>query len=245
MTTELDLAQKLFEAQKDGRHDVDAALLSSVDRDTAYRIQTRVMDMLGEQPALVKTAIAPDGVGIVAPIFASRVGQSGSFQIPSTNITGLEVEVGLVLGRDLDSATAASDPAAITDAISHYFVGVEICGTRYIDRTIATPAAGLADYLSAHGYVINPKHREFGADIDNFDVALEFAGKTIFAGPAKHSFGTVLASLVAYAKNQHPAYPLRAGGVVTTGSMCGLVPVSGTGRAVATFGIHTVEFDIV
>ena len=93
--------------------------------------------------------------------------------------------------------------------------------------------------------MINPKNREFGADIENYDVSLEFAGKQIFAGPAKHTFGTVLASLVAYAKNQHPAFPLRAGGVVTTGSLCGLVPISGTGRAVATFGIHTVEFDIV
>ena len=38
MTTELDLAQQLFEAQQDGRQDVDAAPFSTLDRAAAYRI---------------------------------------------------------------------------------------------------------------------------------------------------------------------------------------------------------------
>ena len=54
MTTELDLAQQLFEAQQDGRQDVDATPFSTLDRAAAYRIQARVLDMLGEKPALLK-----------------------------------------------------------------------------------------------------------------------------------------------------------------------------------------------
>ena len=80
---------------------------------------------------------------------------------------------------------------------------------------------------------------------DNFDVSLEFNGKQIHAGPARHSFGTVLASFVAYARAQYSAYPLRAGTIVTTGSLCGLVPVSGPGHAVARFGNHEVILDLI
>ena len=55
----------------------------------------------------------------------------------------------------------------------------------------------------------------------------------------------MLASLAAYADSQLPAHPLRAGTIVTTGSMCGLVPTSGTGHVVATLGDQRIEFDIV
>lgn len=245
MPTELDLAQLLFEAQKDGRADVDAALFAGLDRDGAYRVMLRVMDMLGEKPAMLKTAIGPDGQGMAAPICASRVGHSGVLTLPADRVVGLEVEVGLVLGRDLDTHTARHDPASITDAVDHYFVGIEICGTRYVDRKLAGAWGGLADSMTAYGYAINPRHREFGADIDGFDLTLDAGGRQVFNGPAKHSFGTVLASFEAYAKNQHPDLPLKAGGIVTTGSLCGLVPTGAVGHVMAKCGTHVVELDLV
>ena len=242
---ELALAQTLFDAQMDGTSTVDATRYAHLDVEAAYRVAMRVMDMIGETPALLKTAIAPGGIGIAAPIFRSRVGESGAFTLSSPSIVGLEVEVGLVLGRDLDTHTARTDPASITDAVSHYFVGIEVCGTRFADRSKAGIFGGLADNLTAYGYVINPRHREFGADLEGFEVSLDFGGSQVFSGPAKNGFGSVLASYEAYAKNQHPAMPLKAGTVVTTGSLCGLVPVSGKGHAQARLGTHIVEFDIV
>lgn len=240
-----DLAQQLAAAHKAGQHNVDAKPYSELDRSDAFAVQLRVMQLLGETPGLYKTAIAPDGVGAVAPIYRSRFGQSGSFKLPSTNVTGLELEVGLVLDRDLDEATARADEIDIVEAIDYYFVGIEICGTRYVDRSIAGFNGGLADGMSALGYVMNPVHRESGAEIDDFEVMLDFAGKRIHAAPAKHSFGTVLASLVAYAKNQRPDFPLKAGTIITTGSLCGLVPIAGTGHVVGQLGSYSVEFDIV
>lgn len=244
MPTELDLAQHLFEAQMDGHGSVDATLFAGLDRDSAYRVMLRVMDMLGERPGMLKTAIGPDGQGMAAPIFASRVGESGPFSLPASRIVGLEVEVGLVVGRDLDTHTARHDPASITDAVDYYFVGVEVCGSRYIDRKLAGTWGGLADSMTAFGYVINPKHREFGADIAGYELSLDAGDRQIFNGPAKHGFGTVLASFEAYAKNQHPDLPLKAGTIVTTGSLCGLVPTNTAGHVVAKLGTHVVEFDL-
>lgn len=242
MPNEATLIQQLVDAQRAGTHPVDAAAYSGLDREAAYRVQHGVMVALGETPGLYKTAVAPDGTGAVAPIFASRVGHSGSLKLPLASIVGLEVEVGVVLAKDVSNGTSDID---LVEAISHYFVGMEVCGTRYVDRSKAGFDGGLADSMAAYGYVINPAEREPGADLDNFDVTLEFAGKQIYSAPAKHGFGSVLASLVAYAKAQRPEYPLKAGTIITTGSVCGLVPTSGTGHAVATLGNHRVEFDIV
>ena len=244
MPTETDLTQQLIEAQRAGRHDLDAVPYSTIDRAAAYRMQVATMAALGEAPALLKTIIAPDGIGTCAPIYRSRVGNSGAFQLSSPTITGLEVEVGLVLANDLSSEAANRDDIDIIEAISHYFVGIEVCGTRYADRSLSGANGGLADNASAYGYVIDPAHRDAGADIENYDVHLEFAGKQIWSAPGKHSFGTVLNSFIAYAKAQHPAFPLKAGTVVTTGSLCGLVPTSGTGHVVGRLGNHAVSFDI-
>lgn len=242
MLSEATLIQQLVEAQRAGTSSVDAVAYSTLDREAAYRVQHGVMLALGEKPGMYKTAVAPDGTGAIAPIYASRVGESGSFQLPLANIIGLEVEVGVVLAKDVPNGT---DDIDLVEAISHYFVGLEVCGTRYVDRSKAGFDGGLADSMAAYGYVINPAEREPGADLDNFDVTVEFNGQQIYAAPAKHGFGTVLASLVAYAKAQRPEYPLKAGTIITTGSVCGLVPTSGTGHAVAVLGNHRVEFDIV
>jgi 2-keto-4-pentenoate hydratase len=240
-----DLAHQLAEANKADRHDVDAKPYSQLDRDTALAVQLRVMQLLGQTPGLLKTAVAPDGVGVCAPIFASKFGQSGSFRLQSANITGLELEVGLVLDRDLDIETARRDEIDIVEAIDYYFVGIEICGTRYVDRSLAGFNGGLADGMSSLGYVMNPRHRDLGAEIDDFGVQLSLDGVNVHSAPARHSFGTVLKSFIAYAKNQNPAFPLKAGTIVTTGSLCGLVPISGTGHVTGQLGSYTVEFDIV
>lgn len=242
MSTELDLAQQLFEANKDGGQSLDATPFSALDRAAAYRVQTRVLDMLGDTPKMLKTAVHADGAGVVAPIL--RLDQSGNARLPASRLIGLEVEVGIVLARDITSAEAVDEIEAV-EAIDHYFVGVEVCGTRYKDRALAGPTGGLADNMSAFAYVIDPVPRDLGADIDGFDVTIEFAGQRIYTAAAKHGFGTVLASYLAYARNQHPAYPLKAGTIITTGSLCGLVPVSGTGHVAAGLGAHIIQFDIV
>jgi 2-keto-4-pentenoate hydratase len=242
MSTELDLAQQLFEANKDGSQSLDATPFSVLDRAAAYRVQTRVLDMLGDTPKMMKTAVHADGAGVVAPIL--RLDQSGNARLPASRLIGLEVEVGIVLARDITSAEAVDEIEAV-EAIDHYFVGVEVCGTRYKDRALAGPTGGLADNMSAFAYVIDPVPRDLGADIDGFDVTIEFAGQRIYTAPAKHGFGTVLASYLAYARNQHPAYPLKAGTIITTGSLCGLVPVSGAGHVAAGLGAHIIQFDIV
>ena len=119
---------------------VDPSPYASLDRAGAYAVHLAVVDALGEPIGMLKTAVHPDGVGAAAAIFASRVGRSPSFRLPSATVVGLEVEIGAVLARDVTSS------ADIPAAIDHYFLGVEICGTQgHRPREAAGPSAVLAD----------------------------------------------------------------------------------------------------
>ena len=239
--SDAELIDRLVTASRGATSDVGPAAYSEIDRTTAYRLQAGVRAALGETVAMLKTGIHADGVGVAAPIYASKVGNA-PFSLSAAGAIGLEVEVGMVLGRGLPPDTIV-DSAAVVRAIDHYFLGVEICGTRYRDRKAAGPNGSLADNMSGLGYAIGP--RRAGSIIAGLEVRLEFVGKTIYSGPAKHAFGDVLASLVAYANSQRPEYPLKAGTIVTTGSMCGLVPASGPGHVVASLGDQSMEFDLV
>lgn len=241
MTTETDLVQQLVAAQRASSRSVDQDAFAAVDRAAAYRIQAATMEALGTSPAMFKVAVAADGTGTIAPIFAGRVGDSGKLKLSSASVTGLEVEVGVVLARDLPPG---SERAAVEAAIGRYYMGIEICGTRYVDRKKATYDGTLADSLSAFGYVIDPASWERGADLTGVEVELAFDGATLFSGPAKNPFGGVLDSLIAYARLAPQPYPLTAGTIVTTGTLCGLVAVPGAGKAVARMGGHTVEVEL-
>lgn len=242
---EHDLAQQLAGAHREGRHDVDPASYARLDRVGAYAVQSKVRDLLGEGVGAIKVAVAPDGTGLVAPIFASRVGASGSVRLPAANVVGLEVEIAAVLGRDIDAGLVAQGDDAMLGAIDHFVLGLEICGSRFPDRTAAGAEGGLADGMSSLGYVYATQTWTGGLELAGSEVVLEFGGKQIYAAPARHSFGTVLASFFAYARTPRPELPLRKGLLVTTGSLCGLVPVSGTGRAVGRFGGQSVEVELV
>ena len=243
MSSEDDLIRLLSDGQRTGARTIDATTLSDLDRGAAYRVLAATQSALGEVAGMLKTAVHPDGVGVAAPIYASRVGRSPDFALPAERVVGLEFEVGLVLANDIPNNPKIAE-AEVIPAIDHFFTGIEVVGTRYVDRKVASPAAGLADNMSAFGYVIGPRYSR-GTAIASLDVTLELAGRQIYAGPAKHGFGTVLASLVAYARAQQPGMPLAAGTVITTGSLCGLVLTSGAGHVVGRLGDETVELDLL
>lgn len=236
-----DFIGRLVAAHRDGVNTVDAQPFGQLDREAAYRVQSGVVASLGRAVAMLKAAVHPDGVGVASPILAPNVGAAPGFMLASRTVIGVEVEVGLVLARDI---APGADAAAVLAAVDHWFLGVEICATRYADRSVGGPTGGLADSQAAYGYVIGPK-RAAGTQIEGLDVTVSFEGKELYKAPAKHGFGSVMASVDAYAKHQRPDMPLKAGTIITTGSMCGLVPTGGPGHVVAGFGGQTVEFDLV
>jgi len=125
--TEAEMIASLADGHRRGMHTVDGGPFSALDRAAAYRIQSGVMNAIGAEVGMLKTAIQTDHVGVAAPIFAANVGRNG-FRLPVANVLGLEVEVGVVLGKDVGPE---DDVAA---AVDHYFTGVEVVGSRFVDR---------------------------------------------------------------------------------------------------------------
>ena len=162
------------------------------------------------------------------------------FRLPQGNVVGVEVEVGIVLKHDLPGAATEAGLRAVID---HYFLGVEICGTRYTDRKAGTPMTALADNMSSLGYAIGPRRAD--DTIADLPVRVSFNGREVYAAPSKHGFGTVLGSVIAYSAHQQPHLPLAAGTIITTGSMCGLVRTDGPGHVTGCLGDQSLEFDIV
>jgi 2-keto-4-pentenoate hydratase len=241
MSTEAELVQQLTEAQRSGTQPVDATALAGVDRAAVYRFQQSVMAALGEHAGMYKVWTNAEGDAAIAPIYASRIGDSGAVKVPSATVTGLEVEVGVVLSRDLP---AGSDRRAVDASLGRFFMGIEICGTRVADRSKASLEGGFADNMSAFGYAFDTRDWEHGAAADGKEIILTFKGAPIWAGPARHGFGGVLNAVYAYAALPRQPYPLTAGTILTTGSLCGLVPTKGPGRGVARMGGHTVEVEL-
>jgi 2-keto-4-pentenoate hydratase len=239
---EAELTARLVAAQRDSSPSVDPTPYIDLSRDSAHEIQDGVNAALDRPVGMLKTAVHPDGVGVVAPIPAQQVGRAPRFHLSARGVAGLEVEVGVVLARDVPMV-AGLDEATVRAAIDDFFLGVEVCGSRYSDRTRAGLMGSLADNMSSYGYVIGPR-RALGDAIEGLEVRLVFGGAEIYAAPVQHGFGTVLASIVAYARAQRAAYPLRAGTIITTGSLCGLVPTSGGGHVEAHLGSDSLAFEL-
>ena len=242
MTTEAELSSHLIAAHRAAASEVDPSLYADLDIASAFRIQAAVMAGLGESVGMLKTAVSPDGVGVAAPIFAAHVGEAGTLQLPAATVVGIEVEVAAVLKSDI--AADATD-GEILAAIDHYVAGIEICGTRFTDRSKASYAGGLADSMSAFGYGYTTEPRAARDAIEGVEIVVRFKGEELYRAPAKHGFGAVNTSLLAYARNQQAHMPLKAGMIVTTGSLCGLVPSSGPGRVEVALGDQTIALDLI
>lgn len=242
VTNESELVQQLVDAQRSGGKSlVDPEKLAHLDFEAGYRISIAQKEALGESTNMYKTIILKTGGGVAGPIFASRVGHSPDYVFPAGyNIKGIEYEVGVELARDIGPDENLSEEE-FGKAVSHYFVGIEIVGSRLAPTPTGekpSMAVQLADHFSALGYVLGAK---CSRDVDvsgGLTVSLEVDGKEFHRQVAVQPFGTVLATAVAYAKSQHPGLPLKAGTQLTTGALSGCVPLpeGAKGVVVGRFG---------
>lgn len=197
------------------------AELDALPVDQAPAVQLAVMQRLGEVAPASKVAINREGRAVIAPMFGSRFVESGS-ALPMAGATGLEVEIAVRLGRDL------APGMDLLSAIDGFFVGVELIGPRLANHRQAGLGAFLADNLVSNGYAINRSVPwSHGPDI-GFSVVVEVDGRKVHDAPALNPFGGVLVALGAYLQAPFDCHgALRAGHMITTGTLCGVIPISG------------------
>jgi 2-keto-4-pentenoate hydratase len=244
MTDEAWLARQLAEVLRAKKTGVDSAPYRDLDFSAALRVQALVQKMSGEDVVAAKVAVPVGYPAMGTPIPGSMVSTEGKAVVSARLVEGIEVEVAVVLGRDLTPAIAEQGEDAVVETIDRFIVGVELVGSRFSDRLSAGLMAELADNLSSAGYVTDLQ-REWthGTDLTNAEVEVTLNDKVLYSAPAKHVFGDVLRSLVAYARQPTASLPLRAGLIVTTGTLCGLINIPDSGRVVASLADHAINLD--
>ena len=213
-------------------HESPPAMLAGLplpaDYAAAMAVQAEVAGALKAKVAGWKVAIRPDGVAVAAPLFDHLVSTAHTWPVAVAGLMGIEVEIGLRLARDLPPRPGVlytrADIVAASDQI---FIGIEIVSTRLTDHGNAPFPLVLADNLANGAYVIGDVLATWdGLDLGNLMTRLRFDGVEVHAKRGGHGNGDPLTPVIAYANR--PLDHLggfRAGQIVTTGTLCGLVPV--------------------
>ncbi|WP_139317468.1 hypothetical protein [Rhizobium oryziradicis] len=207
---------------------MEAQRLNGMSVAQAFDVQNAVMHQLKQSATTFKIALRKDGTAVGAPIFINRSIVDGeTIAISDTGYTGIEFELAVVLKSDITASMAADGAEGILPAIERFIFGFEICATRFSDPQTADENAQLADNMSNSAFVAGNEDWAGGVDIDGADLMISANGETIFAAQAKHPFGGVLAPILAYAlADDDKIGLLKAGNIVTTGSLCGLLKAS-------------------
>ncbi len=232
------LADALLMARKTGVL-LDLTTFSSVARDEAMAVQVAVMQQLGDTAPASKVALATDETAIAAPLFSTVVATSGANLVrPPTGFSGLEVEIAIRLRKDLTPEMGAQGPGALLENIEAAFVGIELLGSRLIDPKLHDPNFFLADNLGNAAYVLHAKHPwTAGMDVQGLPLEVKLDGELVYSAPARHPFGGVLVALERYAAAPNDLYGCcKAGHLITTGTLCGVVPLGQASSVAVNFG---------
>jgi 2-keto-4-pentenoate hydratase len=198
----------------------------------AYAVQAEVMRLLGVKPQGCKMALR-DGQILSAPLLSA----SPSDRFPFEPGLRLEAELGLVLGRDLPVRPQPYARADILEAIAGVSLAAEFIRSRYKGGAQGRAPLLLADLMSNVGYRLGPALERSILESDRplGRLTVGMAGKIVFDADAQHPDGDPVKALVAYANRpDRPSGDLRAGSVMTTGTLCGALLIDRHSTVVIT-----------
>lgn len=193
------------------------------------QVQALVQRRLAKPVGGWKVAIGPQQLPVAAPLL-DLLPDSSEIRL-FRNCT-IEVELAVLLRKDLPKReTGSYQRADILESIENVVMGIEMIGGRFDSATSVPFLSFLADNLGNRAYVVGGTvPRTALSEVNGLDCHVTLGGQTLYQAPAAHPAGDPLLPLLAYANAQNDCLGgLKAGQVVTTGSLCGVLPVSGAG----------------
>lgn len=191
------------------------------DRAEAYAIQDATLARLGPIGGWKVGAKSPEAEPTAAPLPAGGILASGvALTGPAWRLRGVEAEVALRVARDVVGGMVTPDSF---DAV---FSAIEVVETRLADFVGSDPLAQLAD-LQSHGALVlgaPSAIRPEELDLREIEAEQRFGGQVVAAtrgGNAARDLWRLLHWLAAHCEAR--GQPLRAGQIVTTGSMTGML----------------------
>lgn len=218
-----------------GRH------AKAADATEAYGVQSAVMADLKRPINCWKVALNAVHGPVAAPVDLWNLRRDLQRGI----LHHFELEIAVVLGADLPPRhVGVYTMDEIKAAISHVSCGVEFIRKRFGEDTNIPFLTGLADGLCHEGYILGDRADKR----DNLEKAQFVCHVDINGVKTDHSVAHPLRCpaypVLEYANSQIAgATPLRAGQLITTGSLCGLLAAAEPGRVeVAIEGVGSLEF---
>jgi 2-keto-4-pentenoate hydratase len=230
------IAAQLVHARLSGQHVSNTAVPVSLNFASAMQVQALVQAQLARPVAGWKVATGPDNVPIAAPLFDVYPAGSGIGLFQKCTI---EVELAVLLGKELPRREAGSyNRSDIIDAIDSLVLGIEVIGGRFDSAAPVPFLSFLADNLGNRAYVVGERLPLSTLDqVGGLACHVMLDELSLHHAPAAHPAGDPLLPLLVYANAQSDYLGgLRAGQVVTTGSLCGVLPVHTAGLLKAHLG---------
>ena len=173
-----------------------------------------------------KLGIGADGLAVAAPLWPLIEAPDDA---PTEWKPGMSVEVEIAarLGKDLRKPSGGVYRRTdIVDAIESLHLGVELLGSRFEPISPANFLLAYADMLGNDGYIVGPAiPNSFLENLEQKTLTIMAGDKPFYSGLVNHPTVDPLAPIVAYANASHDLLGgLRAGQIVTTGSLCGGLP---------------------
>ena len=194
-----------------------------------------------------KVSMPADNQPVTAPLHPYFEAVSGA-KLPWVAGTKFEAEIAVRLGKDLPIRTSGKyTRSEVADAIADAYLGVEMSWTAVAEGSKISPLLFLADRLANLGYVLGPvMPRSILDTCTGTPLKVMFNGQPIYDATAKHVKVDVLTWLVDYANDTfRPDSSLRAGAVITTGSLCGAIEVATAGELDVTLGDARMQLALV
>ena len=239
--------EALLEARKSGRPVRWSEALVSTDFGEAASVQAEVARRLHAEVAAWKVAVR-EGVALGAPIFRHLLYGSGCrWALPKDGPVRIEAEIAFRLGRDLPPRERPYGREEVLAAVDAVLAGIELVETRIVAFEAAPFAGFLADNMANGGYVAGSAVTDWRAlDLASRRCRVLVDGATVHDRIGGHPLQDPVIPLAAYAgKPMDRLGGLRAGQIVTTGSLCGIVAVEKPAEVrVEIEGIGTVELAV-
>jgi 2-keto-4-pentenoate hydratase len=247
-TTQLEsLADQLAGARRSGRRisTLDPGLVpGSIEQ--GYVVNTLVATRLGWEPMGWKiagtTADVRARLSLQAPIYG-RTFRRFACPSPARLVAGelldplVECEFFVTLARDLPARPEPYSMIDVMAAIGGVHVGIEVAECRFPMAELPPLPAILADGSASGRYVFGDPLAEWRAGLANVTVVLEVDGVVRRHGRGSDVMGDPLNPLLWLAEERRRwGDGLRAGEMISTGSMTGMLPIRQGQHVRATFG---------
>ncbi len=198
-------------------------------------IQADIAKTLGHAEAGWKVAIAEDGTPVAGLMPGPWLAPGDVYDGAIGAELRVEIEIALRVAKDVPMRP--NQPYSRAELLAHCdkaYLGIEIVESRLANWQGVPFALWLADALGHGGYYLGQElDMKVLDEVAGLTCFISLNGVTIYDQPAVHANGDPVAPFLAWANRKDELMGgLRAGQIVTTGSLCGGVLSPGKGEIV-------------